>query len=357
MSDPDPHEHLLFLASRAAQGSETLPSVPSETPPSVPSETPTTIAGAEITPAIVIETPQDARKIVLQNVILNEQNRIQKIDDKKAVIINHVDADRDAYTQIPLSKYNLNYVFEKKDDRDHLFSSILISPIQSEQLPSSVDLRTDWGDILDQGDLGSCVSNSVAYCVRHVFQKEALGTFNASRLFIYYNGRVLEQTATDEDTGLSVRGGYKSVGSYSTCSEVTWPYNPDKFAIKPSKEAYDAASQHKTFRYLRVRQNINELKKCLKDGYPISFGMTVYDSFMSTSVAQNGIVPLPKPDTEEVAGGHCVTLCGYQDDKGVFIGCNSWGTQWGDKGFFYIPYNYVLNKALVSDLWTCRAFS
>ena len=260
-------------------------------------------------------------------------------------------------TSVNLDKYVLNYTFERKDARDKLLKEHLTTPVNPSELPPSVDLRPNWGSIYDQGNLGSCVSNSVSYCVRYTLVKEGETPFIPSRLFIYYNGRVnIEKSPASEDTGLDVRDGYKSVASYSVCGENNWPYDVSKFALKPNQTAYTAAGQHKTFKYLSVDQNLNLLKKCLKDGYPISFGFTVYDSFMTTEVATTGIVPVPDTTKEQQQGGHCVSIVGYDDSKKTFIVANSWSADWGDKGFCYFPYSMICDPNICGDFWTPRVF-
>jgi C1A family cysteine protease len=95
------------------------------------------------------------------------------------------------------------------------------------------------------------------------------------------------------------------------------------------------------------------MKNCLASGFPFTFGFSVYQSFETKEVAQTGIVPLPQPN-ETLLGGHCVVAVGYDDEKQLFKCRNSWGTDWGDKGYFYMPYQYMSNPNLVSDLWTIQ---
>ncbi|RKO94392.1 hypothetical protein BDK51DRAFT_7354, partial [Blyttiomyces helicus] len=221
-------------------------------------------------------------------------------------------------------------------------------------LPPSVDLRSNWGTILDQLDLGSCVSNSVAYCVRYCYKIENLGFFEPSRLFIYYNGRQEAGYPLDQDSGLTIRDGYKSVATYSVCSETNWPYIQSQFATRPTDTCYVAAEQHKTFTYLSLNNNSLEMKKCLKDGYPISFGAALFESFMSAQTAQTGIVTVPDQVTEQRVGGHAMTVTGYDDSKNAFLVCNNWGSTWGLDGFCWFPYTYMYDTNLVGDLWSIR---
>ena len=278
-----------------------------------------------------------------------------KRTDNTTVISKVIDADRDDQIGVPLSKYNLNYVFQPKDNRDKLFKNAFRLKDVA-QLPPKVDLSESWGSILDQGDLGSCVSNSVAYCVRYVLGKEKMPVYDPSRLYIYYFGRVIEGDSLTEDTGLYIRSGFSSVAKYSVCSERNWPYFVERFTHEPSEYAQNAAKQHKTWEYLAVGQSLQELKSCLADGYPISFGMTVFSSFMSGYVAATGKVPMPNFQTEQQVGGHALTIVGYDDDTKLFKIVNSWSDSWGDKGFCYMPYDLILDESYVSDFWTPRLF-
>jgi C1A family cysteine protease len=272
------------------------------------------------------------------------------------IVAKSINLERDNKVGVPMSRYNLNYVFAEPDDRDHVFSDIFGTP-DPNYLPATTDLRSTWGDVLDQLDLGSCVSNSVAYAVRYCFRKQKLGDFTPSRLFVYYNGRQIGGYPIEEDTGLSIRDGYKSVAKYSACSEQNWPYATEKFAERPSEECYEAARQHRTFRYIRLDNDVNQIKKCLKDGYPVSFGAAIFSSFMSADAARTGAIPVPNPHTEERVGGHAMTILGHDDTKEAFLVANNWGESWGEGGFCWFPYTYMVNDDLVGDLWSPRWFS
>jgi C1A family cysteine protease len=102
-----------------------------------------------------------------------------------------------------------------------------------------------------------------------------------------------------------------------------------------------------------VIRNLNQMKGCLASGYPFAFGFTVYESFESQQVAQTGNAPMPQPG-EQVLGGHAVLAVGYDDANQWFIVRNSWGTAWGMKGYFTLPYAYLTGSGLASDFWTVR---
>jgi C1A family cysteine protease len=295
--------------------------------------------------------------IIVQNGLDMSGTSLRDATRTESVIqVHDVHPDRDEEVGINMSKFNLNYVFQPPDMRDIKYKSLLGAEVDPESLPKSVDLREEWGEVLNQGSLGSCVANSVAGCIRFARKKMGMTVYNPSRLHIYYYGRKIEDFPLDEDTGLYIRSGYKSVAKYSVCSEKNWPYKEDMFAQEPSEYARAAARQHRAFDYLSLDAEPVVLKKCLADGFPISFGFTVFESFMSASTARTGVVTMPDR-RERSLGGHAMSIVGYDDDKQHYIVANSWSSDWGDKGFCYFPYGYLDDDALCGDYWTARRFS
>jgi C1A family cysteine protease len=173
-----------------------------------------------------------------------------------------------------------------------------------------------------------------------------------SRLFIYYNERVIEHTV-DQDAGAMIRDGIKSVSKDGAPHETLWPYVITKFKDKPSAAAYKDAKKHTAVLYERLTQSLDQLKACLAAGYPFVFGFSVYESFESDAVAKTGKVPMPKPKEKQL-GGHAVLAVGYDDALKRFIVRNSWGTAWGLKGYFTMPYDYATDGNLADDFWTIK---
>lgn len=237
------------------------------------------------------------------------------------------------------------------DIRDHQFSCGF-ARLAPEELPKSVDLRAHCPAVYDQGDLGSCTANAIGGAFEFCQLKEKINVFTPSRLFIYYQERVMEGTV-DSDAGAMIRDGIKAVNCYGVCPESVWPYNIDHFTCKPTSAAYQNATGHKAMAYQRLNQTITEMKQCLASGYPFTFGFTVYESFESETVAQTGLMPMPSP-SDTVLGGHAVLAVGYDDDQKHVIVRNSWGPNWGVQGYFYMPYDYITNPDLADDFWTIR---
>ena len=220
------------------------------------------------------------------------------------------------------------------------------------KLPAKTDLTAICPPVYDQGELGSCTANAIGAAFECGLIRQKAKTFMPSRLFIYYNERVIEHSV-GSDSGAMIRDGIKTVNKEGVCPEKDWPYVVSKFASKPGAGCYKKALDHQVLSYQRVSRNLEQIKGCLADGFPMIFGFTVYESFESASVAKNGVVNMPSSG-EHVVGGHAVLAVGYDDSIRRFIVRNSWSEQWGKKGNFTMPYEYLLNENLSDDFWTIR---
>ena len=219
-------------------------------------------------------------------------------------------------------------------------------------LPTAVDLRPHCPPVYDQGQLGSCTGNAIAGAIEFERLQQKLTDFVPSRLFIYYNERVIEHSV-NSDAGAQIRDGIKVVAKLGAPPEADWPYDINKFTEKPPTAAFTDASKNRVTSYHRVSRVLNQFKGCLASGYPFVLGFTVYDGFESTQVANSGHLSMPQPG-EKVVGGHAVTAVGYDDKNQWFIIRNSWGPHWGLKGYFTMPYQYLMESNLSDDFWTIR---
>lgn len=236
------------------------------------------------------------------------------------------------------------------DARDHMYAAPVAAMAA---LPAKADLRRHCPAVYDQGQLGSCTGNAIAAAVQFDRMKQKLTPdFIPSRLFIYYNERVIEGTV-GTDSGAQIRDGIKVVATEGAPPENDWPYDIEKFTAKPPRTVFRTALKDRAVQYQRLVQNLNQMKGCLASGFPFVFGFTVYESFESPDVARTGVVPMPE-SSETVLGGHAVLAVGYDNAHQRFIVRNSWGESWGMKGYFTIPYAYLSDRGLASDFWTIR---
>lgn len=251
-------------------------------------------------------------------------------------------------------KHKYNVIPDKPDSRDFNIRTTASFKLTA-VLPKKVDLRVYCSSVEDQGDLGSCTGNAIVGAIEflenklHVLDGPNDTFVDLSRLFVYYNERVLENT-TSEDAGASIRDGIKSLVKWGVCTESLWPYKVQAFANKPSSACYVDAANRKISVYARVSQNIKAIKTTIASGYPIIFGFIVYESFESDYVARTGIVRMPSK-LEQPLGGHAVLCVGYDDSSGRVLVRNSWGNLWGQGGYFTMPYAYISDPNLACDFW------
>lgn len=233
---------------------------------------------------------------------------------------------------------------DKPDIRDKICTLRAVKGVSK-----NIDLRTTgWmPPIYDQGTIGSCTGNGVAACVQYGIRAQSKDDHIPSRLFIYYNERVIEGTV-DHDAGAEIRDGIKVVASLGAPSEDLWPYDISQFAMKPSDEAYQQAKKGIIKQYSRVPVKLTNIQNVLTHKIPIVFGCTLYESFQSSIVANTGLVPMPTAG-ERVVGGHCMVIVGSTDTH--FIVRNSWGPNWGDNGYCYMPHEYLTDTYLADDFW------
>jgi C1A family cysteine protease len=246
----------------------------------------------------------------------------------------------------PMLRYG--WVPDVPDNRDYQYAKIAAPPVK---LPPKVDLRKLCSPVENQESLGSCTANALVGALEFLERKNKQPYTDLSRLFIYYNERVIEHTVKS-DNGAMLRDGVKTLSKDGVCPESFWPYDISKYASKPTSQCYKEAALHKITQYNRIL-SLAQMRSCLAEGYPFVFGFSVYDAFESPKVAETGVLNMPKPG-ERMLGGHAVLAVGYDDKSSRFIVRNSWGVEWGKKGYFTMPYDYAANTNLADDFWTIR---
>lgn len=327
-------------------------------------------------------------------------------------VLHHPDGDRN----IHLGAWHR----QRPDPRDAKYSIKLHGSLLG-GLPSLCDQRSIQSPVEDQGELGSCTSNGLAACVEsNELRKQSRhrgivvapnvpvvtasgvsvnsdGTINfsvsvfgagpapsptpapaptppapaalvrSSRLFTYYNTRAIEGTIAT-DAGGTCRDTIQAASKQGVCDENLWPYDVTKFTVKPPQAAYTAATKHVVTSYHSIADgDLETIKSTIFSGFDVYFGFTCYDELLSAAVAASGLLPLPA-SSSTVQGGHAIAAAGYDDNlkitnadgtvnTGAVLIKNSWGPNWAQNGYFYMPYAYISNPNLASDFWVVQSNS
>lgn len=219
-------------------------------------------------------------------------------------------------------------------------------------VPRRVDMRGLCSPVEDQADLGSCTAQALVGALEFLEIKNKIPNFtDLSRLFVYYEER-REEGDIEADAGAQLRTGAKVLNRVGVCAESIWPYDIRSYKVTPPKEAYAVARHHRISDYQRL-YNREQMISCIASGYPVVFGFLVFPSMHDGKCAETGEMPMPNLGSEEPLGGHAVAAVGYDLDKEYFIVRNSWGVEWGDRGYFYMPFGIIDNE-LAADFWTIR---
>lgn len=228
------------------------------------------------------------------------------------------------------------------DRHDHLFEAR-----RATALPRTLSYRDKLPACWDQGEIGSCTGHGVGALIR--FRKSR---FMPSRLMLYLGGRIIERTVK-VDAGAEIRDVVKAAAKAGVCDEQFWKYDIAKFDDMPPAEDFIRAKRHQIEEYRRVQIGIDDFRHALCDNGPIAFGFEVPESFEEDgegSIWRTGIMKMPGTRERNV-GGHCVAAIGYDDDRKLLECRNSWNTDWGDKGNFWMPYDFASDPDQVSDAW------
>ena len=249
---------------------------------------------------------------------------------------------------------------DRKDTRDYRFR-IPQHLLGADKLPALVDLSTSpfMPPVYDQGDIGSCVLNALGALDQFIQNRDNPTTaFMPSRLFMYFNTRVVENDVANDD-GCTPRDAIKTMQDAGVCPETlapnNWPYVKENLLVQPPDNCVKEAQVHKVVQYEAIPQDLDHIRSCLASGRPFVFGMQVYAQMESEQCAKDGIVEIPGVWARYITGsvgGHGVLAVGYDDAKKLIKVRNSWSDRWGDKGYFYLPYDYITDTGLCDDFWT-----
>ncbi len=227
-------------------------------------------------------------------------------------------------------------------------SSLGIPAAKAAPLPAVVDYTDKMQPVRDSGDEGAVVGFAVAAAVEYQIRKTLNESVVISPRYIYYYAREKLRTQSS-DSGAQIRDGISVVTSRGAVAESAWPYRAGEFAMAPPASVADA--RHYKMAKSQALSGLDAIKSALATDGPVVIGVTLYAQSQSADVAKTGRVPMPKAK-EIIIGGHAICLVGYDDGQRIFKFRNSWGKGWGDKGYGYLPYDYV--EQLSSDSWSIK---
>jgi C1A family cysteine protease len=209
-----------------------------------------------------------------------------------------------------------------------------------------VDLREWASPVEEQRQLGSCTAQAVVGAYELLTKMHYPDQFvDLSRLFLYYNARKLSGDI-NEDIGAYISTAIEAVKTYGLCREDLWPYDPSKFDVEPAYICYRDARKRTIEKVYEITSH-EEIINMLDQWHPVVVGVAVYSDFNKVNNVDT-ILKMPR-DNEEPIGSHAMCIVGYDDSKQQFLLRNSFGDDWGEGGYFWVPYEYA--DANFSDMW------
>lgn len=221
------------------------------------------------------------------------------------------------------------------DYRDHIYKT------GQTNLRPTVDLREWASPVQDQLNLNSCsavaVTDAYELSVNRLYPNMST---ELSKLFIYYNSRLLEGIEKIDD-GTTLRSTLKAGAHFGLCAEELWPYNFANLNIKPTPVSYRDGSYRVIPKYDRLF-DLQAILSAINDNYSVVVGLKLFYEFLTLN-KDNYTIPIPEYKSRNL-GTHAMSLVGYDLEKQFLIAKNSFGKNWGLDGYCQIPFQYVQNN-------------
>lgn len=216
------------------------------------------------------------------------------------------------------------------------------------KIKQSVDLRKFFTPVKNQFELGSCTSFA-AVAMYEAMMNRAGGAASSdmSPAYLYYYSNVLKGRPSG---GSNFYEQLEVLGSHGVCREDLYVYDTDAIDTRPSEQAEEDAKSHRVISAEQIplvntpdkadtlRRNHILITSALSEGYPVGISLKVYDN-----LGKDGafiLHPDDAPDAKE-EGWHAMVAVGYSEENNFYIVRNSWGPEFGEEGYCYIPTAYI----------------
>lgn len=262
-------------------------------------------------------------------------------------------------------------ITQKREDVDELLLKMNVLKSRG-SLPKSVNLQKWCSPVRDQGELNSGAAFAGSGMIEYYENITAGKYVEASSLFLYKVARNLLQLTGDMLVlPRTIMGALVLIG---VPPEKYWPYTdtlgsiPHGFDKEPPAFCYSLAQNYQATQYLKIDQPelsenefLDMIKINISEKFPLMFKFDVFES-IDQSIS-NGKIPYPENDEEIVLPDHGIMVVGYDDSikientnsnketEGALLVKNSWSINWGNKGYGWLPYDYVL-KDIAKDCWS-----
>ena len=228
-----------------------------------------------------------------------------------------------------------------------------------EPLPAVVNQRAAHHVVLHQ-DGSSCTGHAVAGLIDTVLARMPGAGGKPPRVspyMLYRLGRRYDEFPGEADAGSSLRGVFRGWFHHGAALAEAWPtllMNPEPDL---SDEAFIRACRERPLgAYYRVNAfRLDDMQSAINELFAVAVSVVVHDGWrvpveMEDEITGKRLHVIVRSPKDESLGGHAFILVGY--NRIGFLVQNSWGTDWGDKGFATLPYDDWLDSAY--DAWVAR---
>jgi C1A family cysteine protease len=229
--------------------------------------------------------------------------------------------------------------------------------VRNQARPASVDWREYCIPVQDQQHLSTSSAHACIGLFQY-FERRATGqVITPSRLFVHVNALRLAG-CDDARGGADLRTTFKAAVKFGLPAERFWPYDPAALGRVPEAYVYAFNTEYRDVRYVRIDasmqsgvETLETVRLLLAAGFACALGFGVPSSLTSEPE-----IAFPSR-FDSICTGHAVTVVGYDDalrirsTRGALLIRSSWGSNWGQDGYGWLPYRYVTDH-LAADVWT-----